>query len=121
MDTGDVGPSFRKRGREGGRVRKSESQSLGAWLHRGSCSGFGRATHFLWANQSFLERFFFGTRTDHRKRTIAPKRNDMTTLEPKPGLRPIPTIHVLEAQNSPTAGLGSPTQAAQTDSHRIPP
>src|SRR5207244_4582664 len=69
----------------------------------------------------FFERFFFGTRTDYRKRTIAPERNDMTTLEPKQGLRAIPTIHVLEAQNSPAAGPGSPTQAAQTDSHRIPP
>ena len=71
--------------------------------------------------RDFFERSFFGTRTDYRKRTIAPGRNDMTTIEPKPGLRPIPTIHVLEAQDSPTAGLGSPTQAAQTDSHRIPP
>ena len=44
----------------------------------------------------------------------------MTTIEPKSGLRPIPTMHVPHAQNSPTAGLGLSTQAAQTDSHRIP-
>ncbi len=76
---------------------------------------------FVGQPEIFFERFFSGTRTDYRKRTIAPERNDMTTLEPKPGLSAIPTIHVLEAQNSPAAGPGSPTQAAQTDSHRIPP
>ena len=70
--------------------------------------------------RSSLERFFSGTRIAFTKRTIGPERNDMTTLEPKSGLRPIPTMHVPHAQNSPTAGLGLSTQAAQTDSHRIP-
>jgi len=41
----------------------------------------------------------------------------MTTIEPKSGLRPIPTMHVPEAQNPPTAGLRSPIGAAQTDSY----
>ena len=51
---------------------------------------------------------------------MASERNDMTTLEPKSGLRPIPTMHVLEAHNSTSAGgLRLPARTAQMD-HRIP-
>jgi len=52
-------------------------------------------------------------------RTIANERNDMTIPEPKSGLRPIPTMPVLEAQNSTAGGLRSLALAAQTDSQRI--
>jgi len=52
---------------------------------------------------------------------MASERNDMTTFEPKSGLRPIPTMPILEQHNSTTTGgLRSPAQARQTDSHRIP-
>jgi len=44
----------------------------------------------------------------------------MTALEPKSGLRPIPTTHVLEERNSTSAGgHRSPARAWQTDAHRI--
>ena len=44
----------------------------------------------------------------------------MTTLERKSALRPIPTMHVLEAHNSTTTGgLRLPTQAAQRDAQRV--
>jgi len=45
----------------------------------------------------------------------------MTTLQPKSDLRPIPTMHVLEAHNSTTTGgLRSLARTAQMDSHRNP-
>jgi hypothetical protein len=50
---------------------------------------------------------------------MASERNDMTTLEPKSGLRPIPTMPVREAHNSTPGGLRSPALAAETDSQRI--
>ena len=86
----------------------------------GPSQGSEGLLNFFRPTRDFFERFFSSIRIVHRKQTIAPERNDMATHKPKPGLRPILTIHVLDAQNSPTAGLGSPTQAARTDSHRIP-
>ena len=44
----------------------------------------------------------------------------MTTLEPKSALRPIATPYVLDPQHSTRTGRhGTPSQACQTDSHRI--
>src|SRR5437016_11732285 len=95
MDTGDIGLSFRKSGREGGRKERGgvhgmppfalrtlwdhelassagtarerlglrQSSAAFTGMHRmgkrrGSFSGFGRTTHFLWANQRFFLKDF---------------------------------------------------------------
>src|SRR6059058_286746 len=79
-----------------------------------SCTPLARGKGF------FFERFFSGTRTAHSERTMTSARNDMTTLKPKSGQRPMPTMRVLKAHNSTTDGLRSPAWAEQVDSHQIP-